>query len=69
MQKRQAYTLTVNEKLALNKWLEKPTTRNGVRSNLSLQDRLSQLRSGDKRTANEMNNTCITTMVQMDHMH
>jgi hypothetical protein len=30
MQKRQAYTLTVDEKQALNKWLEKPATRNGV---------------------------------------
>ena len=39
-----------------------------MRSNLSLQDRLSQLRSGDKRTANEMNNTCNNDDNCFDHV-
>ena len=57
MQKRQAYTLSVDEKLAINKWLEKPAG-NEVQSNLSLADHLSQLRGGEKRKANQMNNAC-----------
>jgi hypothetical protein len=67
MQKRQAHTLSVDEKLAINKWLEKPAG-NEVQSNLSLADRLSQLRGGEKRKADQMNNACDNDDNCFDHI-
>jgi len=67
MQKRQAHTLSVDEKLAINKWLEKPAG-NEVQSNLSLADCLSQLRGGKKRKADQMNNACDNDDNCFDHI-
>ncbi len=61
MQKRQGYTLSVSEKQAIDKWLEKPAA--GVQSNgtitVSLANHLLQLKGnniGKKRKADEMDN-------------
>ncbi len=70
MQKRQAYTLSVDKKLAIDKWLEKPAG-NEVQSNLSLADCLSQLRGnnlGQKRKVNEMDNGCNNDDNCFDHV-
>ncbi len=59
MQKRQGYTLSVSEKRAIDKWLEKPAA--GVQSNsttmVSLADHLLQLKGNnnhEKRKADDM---------------
>jgi hypothetical protein len=67
MQKRQAYILSVDEKLAINKWLEKPAG-NEVQSNLSLAYRLPRLRGGEKRKAGQMNNASNNDDNCFDHI-